>query len=772
MNIAFISPWYGPDIPGGAEAEARRTVENLKERGVPVEVWTTCIRDFEGDWGRNFHRPGETEINGVPVIRFPVSPRNGELFTALNRRVMAGEGLSREEEDLFFRHMVNAPLLYQHILRQGSRYLMFFIPYLFSTTYFGARLHPARSLVIPCLHDEGYAYLKGLGEVLHRVRGMIFHTRVEQELGRRLFGLTEGQCLLFGEGIDTDLRPDPERFRHRHQLQDPFVLYAGRRDAGKNTPLLMSYFSLYKQRHPSNLRLVLIGNLPVTIPPRQRREILDLGFLPREDQIDAYGAAEVFCQPSVMESFSIVIMEAWLCGTPVLVHADCAVTVEHCLESQGGLFFKDYLEFEECLEEFLSHPERTAAMARKGRAYVLERFHWDRICGRYIGLIRETWKELDEGSTGQKEGKPMSKRRTASSPAVHQMLPDFSYGDAIGNDVLAIRKTLRAWGYDSEIYAQHVHPRLTLEYRPYQEYAAVSRPENVLIFHFSIGSELSEFVKGLPDRKILLYHNITPPHFFHGINAEVERRCAWGYEELKRLAPYFDLGLGVSDFNRQDLEKAGFRKTGVLPIFFDFKDYHQTYDEVLKNRLSDGRVNVLHVGRIVPQKKIEDLVRVFFLFQKRLVPDSRLILVGTDSGVRNYSRAVKEMIETLGLQEKVLMPGFASFRELITYYATAQVYLCLSEHEGFCVPLVESMYFGIPIIAYLAGGIPETLGGAGVGLRGKDPEEVAEIMGLILEDEELRKKIVAEEKKRVQDFALERNQERLKAHLVPFLEGR
>ena len=158
--------------------------------------------------------------------------------------------------------------------------------------------------------------------------------------------------------------------------------------------------------------------------------------------------------------------------------------------------------------------------------------------------------------------------------AIHQILPDFSYGDAIGNDVLGIQKVLKDWGHDSEIYAQHVHSKLSGVARPFWEYKEVSRPENILIFHFSIGSEISEFVKRLSDRKILIYHNITPPHFFQGINAEVERRCAWGYEELKKLAPHFDLALGVSEFNRQELSRAGFQNTGVLPIFLDFKNYY------------------------------------------------------------------------------------------------------------------------------------------------------------------------------------------------------
>ncbi len=771
LKAAFICPWYGPDIPGGAEAEARRTVENLRQRGLWVEVWTTCIRDFEGDWGRNEHREGPTEINGITVKRFPVGPRNGQLFAALNRRVLNREKLSPAEENLFFQHMINAPELYRHIRREGSGYILFFIPYLFSTTFYGAAIYPDRSFVIPCLHDEGYAYLDSLGRVLHRVRGMIFHTRSEMELGRRLFGLSEEQTLLFGEGIDTEIESRPERFRRRFHLADPFVLYAGRRDRGKNTPLLMRYFSLYKQRRPSNLRLLLIGNLPVSIPSDQKGHILDFGFLSRQDKYDAYGAADLFCQPSVMESFSIVIMEAWLCGTPVLVNGHCPATVEHCRESQGGLFFTDYWEFEEAVDALRSRPDLSKKLAENGRRYVLSRFHWDEICRRYLDLMEEAWGRLAPASHPTAKEKPMKKPALSHPWAVHQMLPDFSYGDAIGNDVLAIRQTLRDWGFASEIYAQHVHPRLTNQSRPFQDYLKVSRPENVLIFHFSIGSELSEFVKRLPDRKILVYHNITPPHFFRGINPEVERRCAWGLEELKRLAPSFELGLGVSDFNRIDLERAGFRKTGVLPIFLDFKRYRVQSEAQLERRLTDGRWNILHVGRLVPQKKIEDLVRVFYLFQKRLYPESRLLLVGSESGVRNYTRAIRQLIADLGLTDKVWLPGFTSFRELVTYYRASHLYLCLSEHEGFCVPLVESMFFGLPIIAYLAGGIPETLGGSGLGLQQKDFEAIAELMGLVLEDPALRAQVIAGQRERLQAFSLEKTRARFREHLAPFWEN-
>jgi glycosyltransferase involved in cell wall biosynthesis len=183
-----------------------------------------------------------------------------------------------------------------------------------------------------------------------------------------------------------------------------------------------------------------------------------------------------------------------------------------------------------------------------------------------------------------------------------------------------------------------------------------------------------------------------------------------------------------------------------------------------------GQINILHVGRIAPQKKIEDLIRVFYLFQKRYRPDSRLILVGTDGGLRNYGRALKQMAEDLGLTEKIRFAGFATFRQLITYYHQAQAYLCLSEHEGFCVPLMESMFFGLPVLAYLTGGIPETLGGSGIGIVEKNWEEIAELLNLAVSDQAFRETIVAGQKERLKDLGLEANSGRLRVLLEPFLE--
>src|SRR3990170_1237644 len=211
---------------------------------------------------------------------------------------------------------------------------------------------------------------------------------------------------------------------------------------------------------------------------------------------------------------------------------------------------------------------------------------------------------------------------------VHQILPNLSDGDAIGNDVLALRGLLRRWGYVSEIYAQHIHPRFRGDVHFYTHYRDRSRPDNVLLYHFSIGSEVTSFVASLPDRKVLIYHNITPEHYFHGINARVEDRCRRGRWELKRLAGRVDLALGGSEFNRRELQGMGFEKTGVVPLLLDLSRYdHPTNPDLL--RAQAGATLLLHVGRIAPNKRIEDLLKIL-AFSRRLDPKAHLCLVGND----------------------------------------------------------------------------------------------------------------------------------------------
>jgi len=334
--------------------------------------------------------------------------------------------------------------------------------------------------------------------------------------------------------------------------------------------------------------------------------------------------------------------------------------------------------------------------------------------------------------------------------AVHQLVPNFDYGDAIGNHIRGLRGLLRGWGHASDVYAQYVHEKLAAEARFYTRYRDVSRPDNVVLFHFSIGSEVTSFFAGLPDRKVLVYHNVTPAEYFVGVNARVADRCRRGRWELGRLAAVTDLALGVSEFNRRELEAAGFRRTGVLPILLDWTTYGHPPVRALEQAYGRG-TNLLFVGRIAPNKRVEDLVKTYY-FYRRLDPESRLLVVGSAVDTEGYLAGCQKLAAELGVLDGVVFTGAVSQAELCTYYRLAHVYLTLSEHEGFCVPLLEAMHFGVPIVAYASTGVPATLGGAGLLVEEKDGPTLAELIHRVAGDPGLRDAIVARQRERLTAF--------------------
>lgn len=346
---------------------------------------------------------------------------------------------------------------------------------------------------------------------------------------------------------------------------------------------------------------------------------------------------------------------------------------------------------------------------------------------------------------------------------IYQMLPNMSYGDAITNHVLVIKDILKELGFDTEIFSINIHAKLIGSARKYQDYRNLSSKDNILFYHFSIGSELTNFIKTLPDKKILIYHNITPSHFFLGINRRVEDNCRSGEEELKGLIPFVNMALGVSEFNRIQLEEMGFKVTGTLPIILNDSFYSRMPNRRLLKLFNDGRVNLLHVGRIAPNKKIEDIIKVFYFYYK-INPESRLLIAGTDVDMENYSFALKELADGLGLEE-VYFLGVVNMEELNACYEVASVYICMSEHEGFCVPLLEAMYFGVPILAYNSSGIPHTLGDAGVLVNEKNFEEIAEMVDILVRDEKVRDRVVECQRERLRDFSRERLKDSLKEYI-------
>lgn len=333
---------------------------------------------------------------------------------------------------------------------------------------------------------------------------------------------------------------------------------------------------------------------------------------------------------------------------------------------------------------------------------------------------------------------------------VHQLLAALSYGDAIGNEALAIQARLRRAGYESDIFAERVHPRMARLARPLWEYREVSAPETVCLFHFSIGSAASRLIYRAPDRLVVVYHNITPAHWFLGFHPHLAGLTHHGRRELQAFAARAELALGDSEFNRRELEQAGYPRTAVLPIVMDLDALREPASPVVRRLYRDGRANVLFVGRIIPNKRIDDLVRAFAVFQRYLRPRSRLLLVGDHRGQERYLARLLELVRDLRLDE-VVLTGHVDDDELRAYYSVADLFLCLSEHEGYCVPLVEAMHAGLPVLAYDAGAVRETLRGGGVLLREKPPELVAELMERLLGDEALRSAVLATQARAVAD---------------------
>lgn len=340
---------------------------------------------------------------------------------------------------------------------------------------------------------------------------------------------------------------------------------------------------------------------------------------------------------------------------------------------------------------------------------------------------------------------------------IHQVLATLGYGDAIGHEVLGIQRVLRAAGYESEIFVETADYRLEPLTRDYRELVDCSHCDNLLLHHFSLGSKASRTAFALPDRMALIYHNITPPEYFVGVHRTLARQCFRGRRELRAYAERCDLALGDSEFNRQDLEALGFPRTAVLPVVPDFSHLDRPANWMIARDFDDDWTNIVFVGRVIANKKIEDLIRFYHAYRTVFNPRSRLLIVGAQSGFERYVASLHQLTSTLGASD-VHLVGHVTDEELVAFYEVADLFLCASEHEGFCVPLVEAFYKQVPVLAYAATAVPATMDGAGVLYDNKDPMYVAALMDAVVSNAALQDAIVeaqlaAVDRLRAKDFA-------------------
>ncbi len=352
---------------------------------------------------------------------------------------------------------------------------------------------------------------------------------------------------------------------------------------------------------------------------------------------------------------------------------------------------------------------------------------------------------------------------------IDQFVAGLHFGDAITSEVLTIQKILRDNGFISNIYSNYQHTgerekKISLNYTGYQK----SSPQNIILYHYSTHSPITDFIKNTESKKILRYHNITPYKYFVGINNKLAEELKNGIEELKNLSDLFLASFSDSDYNSNDLSGLGFKNLYTLPIMFDFSKYKEHPDKEILSLKNNHNGTLLFVGRIVPNKKQEDIIKVFYYYKNFINKNARLFLVGSWGSSEKYYFMLKGLINKLELED-VFFTNHITDRELYGYYKISDIFLCMSEHEGFGVPIVESMYFNIPIIALNKGAVPETLGNAGILVNNKNYRETAELIDIVLTRSDIRNRIIQNQKKRLEYFSIENESKRILDLITKFI---
>lgn len=385
-KIAFAVPRYGQAILGGAETHCRVLAEHLKAAGEDVEVLTTCAVDHF-TW-RNELPPGTDVINEVPVHRFPVSERDNDRWWELHTRIGLGQNLGYAEQLEWMGNSVWSEGMLD--AARADYDWVIAIPYLFGTTFWSALERPNGTALISCLHDEPYAHLSAVQDALTAVEGCMVSTAGERQLLAQVAPAARAETV--GVGFD-DEAPTSEQvatFCHRRGIEPGYLLYAGRREAAKGLPELFDHYGQLCRADPKAPALALMGTGPCEPPQELRNRIIDLGFVPDEERSSAYAAAAVLVHPSRLEALGMVLMEAWLCGTPALVSSGSRVLRAHCQDSGGGLWYENGPEFIEAIETIVADATLSSDLAEAGGRYVRDVYSWDAVQNRF-SLALAAW---------------------------------------------------------------------------------------------------------------------------------------------------------------------------------------------------------------------------------------------------------------------------------------------------------------------------------------------------------------------------------------------
>lgn len=773
MKIALVIPIYGEGILGGAEIIGKELAEVLTKSEIDVEVLTTCAKEHHAL--SNYFQAGESILNGVKVRRFNISKIDLDLYLKITDEIFSSNGnIGRKKEKLWIKNALNSEEMYKYMEKNKDNYDYFlFLPYLRGTTYFGSKICPEKSILIPFLHNEGFAYLSIFKEIFEKnCKGIIFHSNPEMILARKTYNLQNKAVKVIGFGFDKNLVGNEDRFREKYGIFDDYILYSGRFDIMKNVPLLIDFFNLYKQKNQDKkLKLVLIGEGNIDLP--ERDDIINIGFMPykSQDLIDAYAGALFLGQPSINESFSIVIMESWLQGRPVLVHENCEVTKNHCLMSNGGLWFKNYDEFEECVNFYLNNPAFTKKIGIQGRNYVKNNYNLNKIINNYKYFL-----------TNLEQYEDHSKLKIAC------IINVFIRNDAVGNNLINKSRLFKECFSNVKIYSEFFEKGLPYDIKnisqqlTFKEFTYNNEIQkefydfDIYIYDFPTYYPFIKTIKSIKNDKIIIfdYHGVTPPALWgskQGIEAFKRG------EKKASYVKYADYVIVHSRFMKQYIqEKYGFdaERIYVLPYAVPIEHFKplKKNPQLIKIYNLEGNYILLYVGRMAGNKRIDLLVRGLAKIKDK-IPNVKLLLVG-DYDPDPYKEQIektKKIASELSIRGDVIFVGKVPHERLYEYYNLCDVYVTTSLHEGFCIPLIEAMACGKPVIGSNCTAIPETIGDAGVVFDPTDMNEFSEKVVELLTNKERYQQLSKKGIERARKCSFERYEESFLAILKKILSG-
>ncbi|OHD14694.1 MAG: hypothetical protein A2086_16800 [Spirochaetes bacterium GWD1_27_9] len=756
LKIAIVLSWFGKNVKGGAEQQAWQFASRLAARGVEVTAITTCSKDYFADWSTNHYEKGEYTEDNVKILRFPVRQRNRDLFEkyvvklqSIGQYSNQYSPIKRIEEMVYLTENISSFELLEYLSDNVDKYDAFiFIPYLFPVAVKGVPRIKEKAILQPCLHDECYAYLNPVKDMFYDAKILLFNSQGEFELAKMLYGEEISQkSMVIGEGVEIDLKK-MEEYLNPPVIDGEYILYLGRRETGKNTHLLIESFDEYVERTGGKLKLVLAGPADLPVKPKSD-QIIDKGLVSEEEKINLLKYCKALVNPSVNESFSRVIFEAWFSKKPIIVHKECLATYK-ALEAAG--FAGWYAEDKESFTELFTDVENAGTdilseMAEKGLDYAKNLADWDIVVDKYIKTVENLKLELS-----QKE--PIPHYETLLNKNIKIVLTYFTIHpwDAVGIDNIIICDLLREQGFDASLYAENFTDELKKYMITKEQLLEIMKDENNIIIYQQANNwkEGEELIENCKAKLFMKYHNVTPKEFFEPYSSKSAYACLLGKEQTERLVKSgkFYHYLACSPYNAKELEKFGANSEdiSVSPPFNRIHNFDRinVNPDLFGNFLND-KINLLFVGRLAPNKGhkyfIEIMKSYVKLFDRNIVFH---IVGGLDPSVNAYYEELQALIHKYGLQDVISFKMHINPVDLNTYYKACDIFVLMSEHEGFCVPILEAQYHKIPIIALDRCAVKYTLGENQIIFHELDYDMIAGAINVIYNNKKIYQYLIDE----------------------------